>query len=197
MVITVVIITFVTPLFLLAGFVIAIVFCVVGALYLNTSRDLKRLESVQRSPLFQQFGETLTGMTTIRAYGDERRFIRENLAKINSQSRPFIYLWACNRWLNFRLNMLGALVVFFAGVFVISNGKIDAGAVGISLSYANTFSINMLYLVRQYAQNEQNMNAVERIKEYLDVEQEADAIVEENRPPKTWPSKGEVEFVNY
>jgi ABC-type multidrug transport system fused ATPase/permease subunit len=196
--ITVVIITFVTPLFLVAGVFITILFCIVGVLYLNTSRDLKRLESVQRSPLFQQFGETLTGMTTIRAYGDERRFIRENLAKINSQSRPFIYLWACNRWLAFRCDMLGALVAFFAGVFVIlSLGKVDAGAVGISLSYANTFTDNILWLVRLYAMNEQNMNAVERIKEYLDVEQEADAVVEKNRPPENWPSKGEVEFVNY
>jgi ABC-type multidrug transport system fused ATPase/permease subunit len=148
--------------------------------------------------LIQQLGETLIGMTTIRAYGEEIRFIRENLAKIDSQSQPFIYLWVCHRWLNFRLNMLGALVIFFAGVFaILSLGRIDASAVGISLSYAIAFAINMHFLVRQYAQNDQNMNSVERIKEYLDTAPEADAIVENNRPPASWPNKGEVEFVNY
>ncbi|CAI4214795.1 unnamed protein product [Parascedosporium putredinis] len=197
-VITIIVISSITPLFLVAGLFITLAFWLVGALYLNTSRDLKRLESVQRSPLFQQFGETLTGMTTIRAYGDERRFIRENLSKINAQSRPFIYLWACNRWLAFRCDMLGDLVAFSAGVFVIlSLGKIDPGAAGISLSYAISFTENILWLVRLYAMNEQNMNSVERIKEYLDVEQEAVAVVEDNRPATSWPSEGSVEFVNY
>lgn len=198
LVVTVALIAFITPGFLIAAGFIAVLFYLVGIFYLRASRDLKRLESVQRSPLFQQFGETLSGMTTIRAYGDERRFIRDNLAKINSQSRPFIYLWACNRWLAFRADALGNLVSFFAGVFIILNlGKIDAGAAGISLSYAMNFTENVLWLVRQYAMNEQNMNSMERVKEYLEVEQEADAIVEDNRPPENWPDKGGVEFVNY
>lgn len=198
LIVTVVLIAFITPGFLIAAFFIAILFYVVAAFYLRASRDLKRLESVQRSPLFQQFGETLSGMTTIRAYGDERRFIRDNLSKINTQSRPFIYLWACNRWLAFRADMLGNLVSFFAGVFIITNmGKIDAGAAGISLSYAMNFTENVLWLVRQYGMNEQNMNSVERVKEYLDVEQEAEAIIEDSRPPKNWPAEGGVEFVKY
>ncbi|KAL7795315.1 multidrug resistance-associated protein [Trichoderma ceciliae] len=198
LVVTVALIAFITPGFLIAAFFIAILFYVVAAFYLRASRDLKRLESVQRSPLFQQFGETLSGMTTIRAYGDERRFIRDNLAKINTQSRPFIYLWACNRWLAFRADFLGNFVSFSAGVFIIINlGKIDAGAAGISLSYAMNFTENVLWLVRQYGMNEQNMNSMERVKEYLDVEQEAEAIIEDSRPPKNWPAKGGVEFVRY
>ena len=38
---------------------------------------------------------------------------------------------------------------------------------------------------------------MERVKEYLDVEQEAKAIVPEARPAANWPSKGSVEFINY
>ncbi|WYZ38528.1 hypothetical protein EsH8_III_000442 [Colletotrichum jinshuiense] len=196
--VTVVLISIITPGFLIAGVFITAAYWFVGAFYLRASRDLKRLESVQRSPLFQQFGETLSGMTTIRAYGDERRFIRENLSKINVQSRPFIYLWAANRWLAFRTDVLGDLVSFFAGVFIIiSLGTVDPGSAGISLSYAIGFTENVLWLIRLYAINEQNMNSVERIKEYLDVEQEAEPIVEDNRPPKNWPSQGSVEFINY
>lgn len=198
LVVTVGLIAFITPMFLIAAVFISILFYLVAAFYLRASRDLKRLESIQRSPLFQQFGETLSGMTTIRAYGCERRFIRENLEKINTQSRPFIYLWACNRWLAFRADLLGDLVAFFAGVFIIlSMGKLDAGAAGISLSYALTFTESVLWLVRLYAINEQNMNSMERIKEYLDVEQEADAVIEDSRPPKSWPGSGSVEFVDY
>jgi ABC-type multidrug transport system fused ATPase/permease subunit len=198
LVVTVILITIITPGFLIAAVFIGIIFYLVAVFYLRASRDLKRLESVQRSPLFQQFGETLSGMTTIRAYGDERRFIRDNLTKINTQNRPFIYLWACNRWLAFRADLIGDLVAFFAGVFVIlSLGKIDAGAVGMSLTYATGFTENLLWLIRQYAMNEQNMNSMERVKEYLDVEQEAPAIIEDNRPEPGWPSKGSVEFFDY
>ncbi|KAI0123356.1 hypothetical protein BJ170DRAFT_641537 [Xylariales sp. AK1849] len=197
-VVTVVLIGAMTPGFLIAGVFITVLYVLVGMFYLRASRDLKRLESVHRSPLFQQFGETLSGVTTIRAYGDERRFIRDNLTRINTQARPFIYLWAANRWLAFRTDLLGDLVAFFAGVFVILNiGKIDAGSVGISLSYAIGFSDNILWLVRLYAINEQNMNSVERVKEYLEVEQEAEPINEKYRPPQNWPAHGSVEFIGY
>lgn len=197
-IVTITLIAWVTPGFLLPGFFITLAYVFLGNFYLHSSRDLKRLESVERSPLFQQFGETLSGVTTIRAYSDERRFVRDNLARINKQSRPFIYLWAANRWLAFRTDVLGDLVSFFAGVFVIlSLGKIDPGSAGISLSYAIGFAENILWLVRLYSMNEQNMNSVERIKEYLDVEQEAPAIVEKNRPAENWPANGSVEFVNY
>jgi ABC-type multidrug transport system fused ATPase/permease subunit len=148
--------------------------------------------------LFQQFGETLTGITTIRAYGDERRFIRDNMQRVNTHNRPFIFLWATNRWLSFRIDVIGDLVAFFSGMFVIlSLGTIDSGSAGLALAYAIAFTENVLWLVRLYAMYEQNMNSVERIKEYLDVEQEAEAVIEKTRPAANWPSQGSVEFIGY
>ena len=142
----------ITPGFLIAGLFISVLYFLIGRFYIDSSRDLKRLESVQRSPLYQQFGETLSGMTTIRAYGDERRYIRENLDKVNTHNRPFIYLWAANRWLAFRVDVAGALVSFFSGVFVITSiGRIDAGAAGLALTYAVSFTENVLWFVRLYA----------------------------------------------
>jgi ABC-type multidrug transport system fused ATPase/permease subunit len=191
-------ISVITPAFLIAAVFISVLYFMIGKLYINASRDLKRLDSVQRSPLYQQFGETLSGMTTIRAYGDERRFIRENEHRVNTHSRPFLYSWAANRWLAFRVDIVGALVSFFSGMFVIlSVGRIDAGAAGLAMSYAVTFTENVLWFVRLYGSNEQNMNSVERVKEYLDVEQEAPQIIPDNRPDPSWPSHGSVEFVNY
>ena len=193
----VVLISVITPGFLIPGIFISILYFLIGKFYINSSRDLKRLESVQRSPLYQQFGETLSGMTTIRAYGHERRFILENMSRVNTHNRPFIFLWAANRWLAFRVDVVGAMVSFFAGVFVVlSVGHIDAGAAGLAMTYAVTFTENVLWFVRLYASNEQNMNSIERIKEYLDVEQEAPPITE-IKPPGSWPSRGAVEFVNY
>jgi ABC-type multidrug transport system fused ATPase/permease subunit len=197
-IVTIALIAVITPGFLVAAIFISAMYFFIGRFYLRSSLHLKRLESVQRSPLFQQFGETLSGITTIRAYGDERRFIRDNMLRVNTHNRPFIYLWAANRWLSFRVDLVGDLVAFFAGAFVVLNiGTIDAGSAGLSLSYALSFTENVLWLVRLYSINEQNMNSVERIKEYLDVEQEAPAVIEETRPAANWPSEGSVEFIDY
>ena len=194
----VVLICVITPRFLIAGFFITLVYFAIGQFYLRSSRDLKRLESIQRSPIYQQFGETLTGVVTIRAYGDERRFIRDNQLRVDTHNRPFIYLWAANRWLALRVDFAGALVAFFAGVFVIlSIDTIDAGSAGLSLTYAVMFTENVLWLVRLYSANEQNMNSVERVKEYMEVDQEAQAVIEETRPPANWPSQGAIQFFNY
>ncbi|KAJ5665160.1 uncharacterized protein N7477_007608 [Penicillium maclennaniae] len=194
----VILISVITPGFLIAGVFITLVYTALGAVYLNSSRDLKRLESVQRSPLYQQFGETLNGIVTIRAYGDGPRFMVDNHRRINAYNRPHIYLWASNRWLALRVDWTGALVSFFSATFVLLNiGKIDAGAAGLSLTYAVTFTENVLWLVRLYSEVQQNMNSVERVREYLEVEQEAASVIEENRPTTEWPSEGAVEFKGY
>ncbi|KPI36996.1 ATP-dependent bile acid permease [Cyphellophora attinorum] len=194
----VILISIITPGFLIPGFFIGLMYLATGMFYIRASRDLKRIESVQRSPLFQHFGETLSGVVTIRAYGDEARFMQDSHLRVNTHNRPFIYLWATNRWLAFRMDLAGALVSFFSGVFVVVNaGKIDAGAAGLALTYAIQFTQNVLWLVRLYASNEQNMNSVERIQEYIDVDQEAPARIPATAPGPDWPSKGGVEFSNY
>ncbi|RMJ22071.1 ATP-dependent bile acid permease [Aspergillus sp. HF37] len=194
----VILISVITPGFLVAAVFITLLYTAIGAVYLNSSRDLKRLESVQRSPLYQQFGETLSGIVTIRAYGDAPRFIVDNHRRINAYNRPHIYLWASNRWLSLRVDIIGALVSFFSAAFVLMNiGRIDAGAAGLSLTYAVTFTENVLWFVRLYAEVQQNMNSVERVKEYLEVEQEAQGVIPDSRPPSNWPSQGAVEFVDY
>ncbi|KAJ5992478.1 hypothetical protein N7451_008202 [Penicillium sp. IBT 35674x] len=194
----VILISIITPGFLIAGIFITLVYTALGAIYLNSSRDLKRLESVQRSPLYQQFGETLNGIVTIRAYGDGPRFIIDNHRRINAYNRPHIYLWAANRWLALRVDWTGALVSFFAATFVLINvGNIDAGAAGLSLTYAVTFTENVLWLVRLYSEVQQNMNSVERVREYLEVDQEAAPVIPESRPAKGWPVEGAVEFSGY
>ncbi|KAG1046896.1 hypothetical protein G6F43_010636 [Rhizopus delemar] len=190
----VILVSCVTPTFLIPGVVIAGLFCMIGSYYLETSRDMKRLNSVSRSPIYVQFNESVAGVTTIRAFGSQQRFINENYAKIDSNNRPFIWMWATNRWLHCRVDVLGAFVGFCTGfVLVLARDWIDPGLAGLSLSYSLTFTHHVLWVVRNYAMNEMNMNAIERVHEYLDVEEEPPTEIPETAPGPHWPENGSVE----
>ncbi|CCF60626.1 hypothetical protein KAFR_0L00190 [Kazachstania africana CBS 2517] len=193
---TIILITFITPQFLSVAIIVGMLYYMIGYFYLTGSRELKRLDSITKSPIYQHFSETLVGVTTIRAFGDESRFLRENLLKIDENNRPFFYLWVANRWLSFRIDVIGALVVFGSGIFILTNiNTIDSGMAGISLTYAISFTEGALWLVRFYSEVEMNMNSVERVHEYMTIEQEPydEVQVSDSKVPADWPEEGRIE----
>ncbi|CDO94121.1 unnamed protein product [Kluyveromyces dobzhanskii CBS 2104] len=190
---TIVVIAYITPQFLLVAAIVMLLYYFVAYFYMAGSRELKRLESISRSPIHQHFSETLVGITTIRAFSDERRFLVDNMKKIDENNRPFFYLWVFNRWLSFRIELIGALIVLAAGSFILLNLKsIDSGLAGISLGFAISFTDGALWVVRLYSNVEMNMNSVERLKEYTDIEQEPSNIGG-LVPPPMWPQDGKIE----
>lgn len=194
---TLVLITLITPGFLLFAILIAYLYYLVGSFYIALSRELKRYDSISKSPIHQHFSESLVGVSTIRAYGVETKFMKQNLTAIDNNNRPFFYMWVANRWLSWRIDLVGSLVMLFAGIFVIlSIGSIDAGLAGLSLSYAIAFSENALWIVRLYSNIEMNMNSVERLQEFLVVDQEPPAQIPETEPRRSWPEKGEIDVVD-
>ena len=72
---TVLVVSVSTPLFLIPFVPITIVYIFCQRYFVASTRQLKRLESVSKSPIFSHFGETLSGVSTIRAYGAQERFI--------------------------------------------------------------------------------------------------------------------------
>lgn len=191
---TIVLITIITPLFLVFGVIVSICFAYVGVLYLTLSRELKRFESITRSPINQHFTETLTGVTTIRAFGDERRFMVQNMQNIDTNNRPFFFVWVNNRWMSFRANVIGSLIVAVSSALSVLYAKhIDAGMAGISLSFAASFATSALWLLRCYADVEININAVERVQEYINDVKEESVAETENDPPFSWPEHGEID----
>lgn len=142
----VLLISIVTPAFLLVAIVLTIFYGTVAVLYVKAARNLKRMEASQRSPLYQHFNETLGGAATIRAYGCEEYFIRINHHNIDTHNRPYVFLLAATRWLGLRINFAGALVAFFATAFALINIEtISPAAAGLSLSYALSFNETILW----------------------------------------------------
>ncbi|KAK8854514.1 hypothetical protein IAR55_003253 [Kwoniella newhampshirensis] len=178
-----------TPPFLLALVVIVVLYWGIGSLYVTTNREIKRIDSVTRSPIFISFSEVLVGMSTIRSYGDSARFMRKLFHELDQNTRCYWYLWQMNRILNNWCNFVGAFVTIFATVFALRNKDMDAGAVGLPITYALTFTEYVLWVVRMYAQTEMSMNSVERVGEYLDLEVEEEEHEKGIEPPAYWPSR--------
>ncbi|KAJ2999430.1 hypothetical protein HDV02_002915 [Globomyces sp. JEL0801] len=186
------VIGFVAPFFLLVMPIIMFVYVRVAERYLTASRELKRLESTTRSPTYAQFSETLAGVCTIRAYGAEERFSVTNQLKVDENHKPFFFVWAANRWLCLRTDVISAVVVLCAGL-AIAFTDLQAGWAAMTFSYSLDFTNCLLWAVRLHAEMEMAMNSVERVEEYTDIDQEPPMIIESRRPAPNWPDRGTVE----
>uniref|UniRef100_A0A8C7CDD3 Uncharacterized protein n=1 Tax=Oncorhynchus kisutch TaxID=8019 RepID=A0A8C7CDD3_ONCKI len=186
-----------TPIFTAIIIPLAVVYYFVQRFYVASSRQLRRLDSVSRSPIYSHFGETVSGLSVIRAYGHQDRFLKHN-EKIIDENLKSVYLWIIsNRWLAIRLEFLGNLVVFFSALLaVIARDSLDSGLVGLSISYALNVTQTLNWLVRMTSELETNIVAVERVSEYTEIENEAD-WVSEIRPPEKWPEAGRLRFENF
>jgi ABC-type multidrug transport system fused ATPase/permease subunit len=185
-----------TPWFIVPLAPILCAYYIVQNRYRSVSRELKRLDSIRRSPLYALLGETLNGLPTIRAYREESRFISRNYALINSSLSPTFLLNSAGRWLGIRFEILGAALLFFCAWFgIIARGTISPAVLGLALSYAAQVTTALNWAIRQFTETEIAMNAVERLAYYsYDIEQEAEHVVESNRTPSGWPSAGAIEF---
>ncbi|KAF8638952.1 hypothetical protein AX16_010426 [Volvariella volvacea WC 439] len=168
--------------------------------YLATSRELKRLDAVSRSPIFAWFSESLAGLSTIRAFHQQSVFIHANNCRVDRNQMCYLPSIAVNRWLSVRLEFVGAMIIFIVSMLALSTlvtSGVDAGLVGLVLSYALNTTSSLNWVVRSASEVEQNIVSVERILHQTEVAPEAPLELEEQRPPSLWPSQGKVEFQDY
>ncbi|XP_059804131.1 ATP-binding cassette sub-family C member 3 isoform X2 [Hypanus sabinus] len=195
---TMIVIMVSTPWFTIIIVPLVLVYIFVQRFYVATSRQLKRLESVSRSPIYSHFSETITGSSVIRAYGREKSFILLNNIKVDANQKSYYPGIVSNRWLGVRIEFIGNCVVLFAALFaVIGRTSLSAGIVGLSVSYALQVTMSLNWMVRMTSDLESNIVAVERVKEYSETATEAPWEIEANRPAKSWPEMGKVEFKGY
>ena len=86
---TIVVISYTSPIFIAVFVPLSLLYWFVQNVYVATSRQLKRLESSTRSPIYSWFGEALNGVATIRAYGLQAKQLR-------TKSRRLYSTWKCS-----------------------------------------------------------------------------------------------------
>ncbi|XP_010972727.3 ATP-binding cassette sub-family C member 2 isoform X2 [Camelus dromedarius] len=194
---TLVMICLATPVFVVIIIPLGIIYVSVQIFYVATSRQLRRLDSVTRSPVYSHFSETVSGLSVIRAFEHQQRFLKHNEMSIDTNQKCVFSWITSNRWLAVRLELIGNLIVFFSSLMMVIYRKtLDGDTVGFVLSNSLNITQTLNWLVRMTSEIETNIVAVERINEYIKVENEAPWVTDK-RPPEGWPSKGEIQFSNY
>lgn len=190
-----------TPAFIALIVPLGGVYLYIQRYYLRTSRELKRLDSISRSPVYAHFQESLSGISTIRAYQQSKRFAMESEWRVGANLRAYFPSINANRWLAVRLEFIGSIIILAAAglaiISVSSGSLLSAGSVGLAMSYALQITQSLNWIVRQTVEVETNIVSVERVLEYARLPSEAPEIISKHRPPVSWPSKGAVSFNNY
>lgn len=159
-------------------------------LFLTGSREVKRLESNAKSPIFEQFGSALVGLQSIRAFGKTKTYVERMYRRIDTHAIAFWHLWLFNRWLGFRVQVLGAIFATMTAALIVSQKSTDAALAGFTLSFALQFTVAIGWVLRQYVNVELNMNSVERLMEYSNLPTEPSEGVD---VPAAWPTEGRLE----
>ncbi|KDO75334.1 hypothetical protein CISIN_1g0003511mg, partial [Citrus sinensis] len=168
--------------------------------YQSTAREVKRLDSITRSPVYAQFGEALNGLSTIRAYKAYDRMADINGKSMDKNIRYTLVNMGANRWLAIRLEIVGGLMIWLTATFaVVQNGSAEnqeafASTMGLLLSYALNITSLLTAVLRLASLAENSLNAVERVGNYIELPSEAPLVIESNRPPPGWPSSGSIKF---
>ncbi|KDQ16443.1 hypothetical protein BOTBODRAFT_186497 [Botryobasidium botryosum FD-172 SS1] len=183
-------VAFFLPPFLAPAMIIGYFYYKLSLGYVKTGRDLRRIESNTRSPIFSAFGELLEGIVTIRAFSAERLFFDEMHTKVDVTTRMWYSFWMLNRYLLLHFDALGAVSIFITTLFALS-GSLSSEMAGVAITSAMTFTTSVYWTCRQITQLEMDLNSVERVVEYLDLPQEPPAIIESHRPPAYWPSSAD------
>ena len=185
--------------------------------YLTTSREVKRLDAVSRSPIYAYFSSTLSGLSTVRAFRVTDDFARSFAAKIDYNTFSVVTFYTTTRWFGVRLDSICTLIVLATGLLIVGlRNSISAAEAGFALTYSLLLTSLFQWGVRQSAEVENQMTSAERIIQYGDLPPEgvfypptrrgqaavvpaepsdpSQSIIE---PEERWPRQGSLAFSQY
>ncbi|KAB8290460.1 hypothetical protein EYC80_010891 [Monilinia laxa] len=165
--------------------------------YLRTSRQIRLLDLEAKSPLYSHFIETLSGLTTIRAFGWTEKFREQNLTLLDTSQKPYYLLFCIQRWLGLVLDLLvTALAVILMILIVKLRANISPGYVGLALLNVMTFNEALAQIIKNWTDMETAVGAVSRLKNFSAITASENLPQEIGSVPENWPEFGAIEFRN-
>ncbi|EAL40076.2 AGAP006427-PB [Anopheles gambiae str. PEST] len=190
----VVVVAIVNPYNLIPTVVIGIIFYFMRAFYLLTSRNIKRVEAITRSPIYSHLSASLSGLSTIRAFGAEKVLVHEFDSHQDLHSSAFYLFISTSRAFGFYLDVFCVIYIAIVTLTFFIRGD-SGGNVGLAITQALGMTGMVQWGMRQSAELENTMTSVERVVEYDNVDPEpALEAPADKKPPKEWPQEGRIRF---
>ncbi|PON57768.1 ATP-binding cassette containing protein [Parasponia andersonii] len=164
--------------------------------YFATAKELMRINGTTKSLVANHLAESVAGAITIRAFEEEDRFFSKNLELIDVNASPFFNSFAANEWLIQRLETLSATVLASAALCMVllPPETFSSGFIGMALSYGLSLNMSLVFSIQNQCTIANYIISVERLNQYMYNPSEAPEVIEENRPPASWPYVGKVEI---
>ncbi|OVA11350.1 ABC transporter [Macleaya cordata] len=164
--------------------------------YLASARELIRINGTTKAPVMNYAAETSLGVATIRAFAMTDSFFHNYLNLIDTDAKLFFHSNAAMEWLVIRVEAFQNMTLFTAALLLVllPQGAVAPGFVGLSLSYAMALTGTQVFMTRWYCNLANYIISVERIKQFMEIPSEPPAIVDDKRPPPSWPSKGRIDL---
>ena len=176
---------------------ISVLYYFIQKWFRKSSTEIQRVENITRSPIFSDFSQTLSGTNTIRAYGEEERFVRGCKRAFDVNNASYQLVQFTGNWLGIRLDTIGGFVsTFIAGLALatVKDSFIPAGWVGLALLESQQATSFLKFGVRMIAQVEAQMSSVERVLSMSrNIKPEAPEDLEGDPKPEEWPTAGRIE----
>ncbi|GFG33086.1 hypothetical protein Cfor_12110, partial [Coptotermes formosanus] len=175
---------------------VGVIFYLLRIVYLSTSRSVKRLEGVTRSPVFQHLNASLQGLTTIRAFRAEAILEKEFDNHQDLHSGAWYLFIASSRAFGFWLDVVCLIYITVVTIsFFLIGGDNTGGNVGLAITQAIGLTGMLQWGMRQSTELENQMTSVERVLEFTNIEQEPPLYSPPDKmPPQSWPSEGAIRF---
>ncbi|RMD44640.1 hypothetical protein DV735_g585, partial [Chaetothyriales sp. CBS 134920] len=196
---TIIVVSIILPIFLAIAAGVLLIYIWTGMYYRPSARELRRLNNLLRSRIYEHFDESLSGLPVLKAFGVVNKFIDDNAQRIDTENKAYWLSIAAVRWLNLHLDLYGAVLVLGTGLLTVGlRGSISPSSGGVVLSYMVTAQAGFSNMIRFSAEIENNMNSVERLLYYAyNIEQEpAHDVkrVDKTLKEQQWPRNGHIKF---
>ncbi|KAJ3117853.1 hypothetical protein HDU96_005230 [Phlyctochytrium bullatum] len=183
-----------TPYVLIIFGVLMVFYYFFLLLYRAASRELKRITSIERSPLNAHISESLGGLATLRAYKAEKRVIAQLRHYLDRSNVPLFASMSIRLWLTIRISLFSALIILFVALFGVLSTAFPASLMGLAISTCNDLTLGLWVFVMFTAMYESELVAAERLIEYSsNLPREAAREVPTDPKPTQWPSGGSIE----
>ncbi|KAF2788594.1 hypothetical protein K505DRAFT_366344 [Melanomma pulvis-pyrius CBS 109.77] len=163
--------------------------------YLRTSRQLRLLDLEAKSPLYNNFLDTIKGVATIRAFGWVNNELANNRHLLDTSQRPAYLLAMIQQCLVLALNVIVTIMATIL-TSLATQLRVSSGFTGASLVTLMSFGQSATNLMYSYTALETSIGAVSRLKTFSDTVLPEDQPGENVIPPVGWPHNGAIELRN-